>query len=47
MATLTVALGAGGAGPEALVTVTTEAAYGVDAAAVGTQVGLRAALVLI
>ena len=47
VATLTVALSASGAGLEALVAITLEAARGVDAAAVGTQAGPRVAFVLI
>lgn len=42
-----VALGEAGAGLEALVTVTLEAALGVDAAAVGTEAGLGAAFIVI
>ena len=47
LAPLTVALGEAGAGLEALVTVTLEAALGVDAAAVGTEAGLGAAFIVI
>lgn len=47
LVTLTMALGEGGAGLEALITVALEAARSVDAAAVGTESGLGAALILI
>lgn len=47
LVTLTMALGEGGTGLESLITVALEAARSVDAAAVGTESGLGAALILI
>lgn len=47
LATLTMALGEGGAGLEALITVALETARSVDAAAVGTESGLGTAFVLV
>lgn len=47
LATLTMALGEGRAGLEALITVASEAACGVDTVAVGTESGLGVALILI
>lgn len=45
LATLTMALSEGRAGLEALVTVTVEAACGVDAVAIGTEAGLGMAFI--
>lgn len=47
LATLTVALSEVRAGLEALVTITAEAACGVDAAAIGTEAGLGMAFIVI
>lgn len=47
LATLTMALSEGGAGLEPLITVTSEAARGVDTVTVGTEAGLGTAFVLI